>query len=540
MEVFRTATAVMIHSFVLNAQSAGRQRLLLLQQAAAVEGEAGEPTCVRDRDPRLKSENRPLKAAPRPESAPSVLLLIPPVSDKVSRRERQKNRVDPAAMATTTESRALSSRLQHIPAAALPRWAAGAAFVLVLMVSIAVAARFSRGETGDMRTWYDVGRRVLAGETLVGLPEYRYPPTFAVLTAPLAALPFGVFCFLWYAINLGLFVASMRLALRLTFPAAETIPVQCYWLPGLLVAVFAVDNLILGQTNILIMALLYWSLLETSRSRGWLAGVPLGAAIAIKAFVLPVLGYFAYRRQFGALASGLCSLAFFLWLLPAPVRGFQRNVSEVNLWTRRVVLPYLAHAQPGDWGHHGLDYENQSLCAETRRILTPVDAYPEERHSPTPLRVNVANLTERQVSAGLWVMFAVLAAVFAVACKWQRPTDKDQEVLEYALVTVAVLLVSAITWSYFFVTLLLPVTAALRLLRSQERLSKASAWALRLALGGLVLATLLLLDAHVRALGNLCWAAVLWFTALALACRDLRTTGGHHAAGCQALAQEPR
>lgn len=61
-----------------------------------------------------------------------------------------------------------------------------------------------------------------------------------------------------------------------------------------------------------------------------------------------------------------------------------------------------------------------------------------------------------------------------------------------------------------------------------------------LALGGLVLATLLLLDPHVRALGNLCWGAVLWFGALALACRDLRTTGGRHAAGCQALAQEPR
>jgi hypothetical protein len=169
-----------------------------------------------------------------------------------------------------------------------------------------------------------------------------------------------------------------------------------------------------------------------------------------------------------------------------------------------------------------------------------VDAYPEERHSPTALRVNVASLTERQVSAGLWVMFAVLAAVFAGACRWRRPGDRDQEVLEYALLTVAVLLVSAITWSYFFVTLLLPVSAALRLLRSQERLSKASAWALRLALGALVLATLLLLDAHVRALGNLCWAAVLWFAALALACRDLRTTGGRQASGGQALAHEPR
>lgn len=444
-------------------------------------------------------------------------------------------------MAVRTETRDLDLHQEH------PSWPAflhrapevALALGLVVVLSLGVALRFSAGEVGDTRTWYDVGRRVLTGASLVGLPEYRYPPTFALLVAPLSLLPFGVFFFAWYAINLGLFAVSVHLALRISFGTTEKIPGRCYWLPGLLVAAFVVDNLAVGQTNILIMALLYWSLLEASRNRGWLAGLPLGAAIAIKAFAAPLLGYFAWRRQPRMFASALLSLAFFLWLLPAPVRGFGRNATEVNLWAQRVVGPYLAHARCGDWGHHGLDYENQSLCAVVRRLLTPADAYPEERHSPTPLYVNLASLSDRQVGIVLCSLFALLVAVFLAACGWQRPRDRAQEGLEYGLAVVGVLLFSAIAWSYFFVLLLLPVTGALRVLRRPRRLSPASVWALRLALGGLGLATLLLLDAHSRALGNLCWATVLWFAVLALACRNLRTRSQHRVVRYQEPPQLP-
>jgi hypothetical protein len=211
----------------------------------------------------------------------------------------------------------------------------------------------------------------------------------------------------------------------------------------------------------------------------------------------------------------------------------------VKLWAQRVVWPYVAHARCGDWGHHGLDYENQSVCAVVRRLLTPADAYPEERRSSTPLYVNLASLADRQVGIALCSLFALLAAVFLAACGWQRPRDRGQEGLEYGLAMVGVLLLSAIAWSYFFVLLLLPVTGALRVLRRPRPLGPASVWALRLALGGLGLATLLLLNAHSRALGNLCWAAVLWFAALALACRDLRTGSQHRVVCCQEPPQLP-
>ena len=62
MEVFRTAVALMVRSMVLSAQAAGQQRLLWLQQSAAVGGEVGELARLRDENRQLKWENRLLKA----------------------------------------------------------------------------------------------------------------------------------------------------------------------------------------------------------------------------------------------------------------------------------------------------------------------------------------------------------------------------------------------------------------------------------------------------------------------------------------------
>jgi len=57
VKVFRTAAALMVRSMVLSAQSAGQQRLLWLQQSAAVGGDVGEVARLRDENRRLKSEN---------------------------------------------------------------------------------------------------------------------------------------------------------------------------------------------------------------------------------------------------------------------------------------------------------------------------------------------------------------------------------------------------------------------------------------------------------------------------------------------------
>ena len=432
------------------------------------------------------------------------------------------------------------------------RWAAAAVMLLVTAVMV---GKFLRHDYKDAEVWYDAGRRVLAGETLAGLPHYRYPPTFAVLVAPLTALGFAPFFFLWYGLNVGLFGASVLLTGKLTlgprpaspgggvrtsppFPLSksgeggagggdEELPRSAsrlghsLVLPVALVAVYAIDTLFLGQTNILIMALVYWAFLADLRGRQWTAGGPLGAAIAIKVFPVPLLAYFLYRRRYGVVASGVLWSLFFLFVLPGVVRGFGRNAQEVGEWSDRVAVPFVSHGRAGDWGQHSLDFGNQSLPAVARRFLTRVNAQVAAREGPG-IYVNIAELGDRATGAIVLGLSLLLALVFAYACGWRATDDPVRRATEYALATTLLLLTSALSWTYFFVMLLAPTTAAVLLLGERERLGRWPERMLQASLMGLGAATVLLASQYARAVGCVFWASLLLFVSLVVAAVELR------------------
>jgi hypothetical protein len=384
-----------------------------------------------------------------------------------------------------------------------------------------MVVKYVNGDFKDAEVWYDAGRRVLDGDGLAGLPHYRYPPAFAVLIAPLCALGLGPFYFLWYAINVGLFGLLFLLTRSICFPQGQPPPPWYPWLPALLVAPFAVDNLVLGQTNILITVLVYWALLEDSRGRWWRSGIPLGAAIAIKAFPAPLVVYLLYRGRLRASLAAVLSCAFFLLVLPALVRGPQRNLREVEDWRRRVVAPYLSRGEAGDWGQHALDFRNQSLSAVAGRYLTHVDAQVMAKRG-RPIFINVADLAPGQVYAAVLGLFAAMSVGFAVACGPRGPLTQTQLAAEYALASLLLLLVSAVSWTYFFVMLLLPVTVSVLLLDARDQLRPGPRRMLQVGFWAVPAAAVLLASDYARALGNLCWAAVLLFLALSVACWDLR------------------
>jgi hypothetical protein len=156
------------------------------------------------------------------------------------------------------------------------------------------------------------------------------------------------------------------------------------------------------------------------------------------------------------------------------------------------------------------------------RLLTRVDAYVAARQRAAPVFVNVASLSEAEVNWLVLAAFGALGASFLAACGWRRPREPRRQAVEYSLAIIVVLLVSALAWTYFFVMLLLPVAAALELLRRGEGLSAASRWGLRLGVAAVVASVPLLANWYARALGSVCWAALALYVGLALACRDLR------------------
>lgn len=396
-----------------------------------------------------------------------------------------------------------------------------AAGFIALVITAVMLIKLGEADFKDAEVWWNAGRRVLAGETVVGIRDYRYPPAFAVMISPLAAAPLYVFCFTWYLVNLGLFVVSLRLAVQLVNPASSWSELPRYWLPVLLVAVFAIDNLFLGQTNVLVMLLVYWALLEVSRKREWLAGIPLAGAIAVKVFPATLIGYLAYRLRVKAVVATVAASLLFMLVVPAPVRGARRNYEETRAWWVRVVEPYLSRGKAGDWGQHALDFGNQSLQAVAHRYLTNVNAYVIARDPQRSLYVNFADLTPKAVNLILLALFAALGVSFVAASGLRRPSDRLQQATEYSLAVILVLLVSALSWTYFFVMLLLPIATALTLL-ARGSLRPGTAWMLKAGLVASGLAAPLLMSSYARALGHVFWATMVLYVGLAMACWDLR------------------
>jgi len=436
-------------------------------------------------------------------------------------------------MGPTNKREEASVRQARSPQAARRGLHAAAAILFVLLTAVMVG-KYLHHDWKDAPVWYDVGWRVLTKQTLVGLTSYRYPPTFAVLISPLCALPFGVFFFVWYALNAVLFAVAIRQTARLVYPPrgvwqgssiegwsgfrpqVETTSPPLPWLAVLMVGIYAIDNLYLGQTNILVMVLVYGSFLYLLRNREWACGVPLGLSIAIKVFTAPLVVYLLYRRRWRAAASSVLSCVFFLLLFPAPVRGLDRNLQEVSEWGKRVVEPYLSKGKAGDWGQHALDFGNQSVQAVAHRYLTHVDANVAARRDK-PIYVNLVNLKESQVNRLVVAGFLAFGLAFIAACGWRGPRSRDQEVVEYALAIILVLLVSAIAWTYFFVMMLLPLAVAARLAREGEGITQRSRAALWAGMAIFAAATLLLGIHYLRALGSVCFAAALLYLALARA-----------------------
>lgn len=216
----------------------------------------------------------------------------------------------------------------------------------------------------------------------------------------------------------------------------------------------------------------------------------------------------------------MLSCGFFLFVLPAPARGFSRNAGEVSDWVDRVAMPYLSRGEAGDWGQHGIDLRNQSLPAVARRFLTNVDAQVMARERE-PIHVNVADLPEGTVNVIILAAFAGLGLVFLWATGLRRPRSALGLAAEYGLATALLLLVSALSWTYFLVMLALPLAVALRLLDVQG-IDGRTRTALRLSLWGMGLAAVLLVSYYARAAGNLFWGTALLYLVLAYACRRLR------------------
>jgi hypothetical protein len=194
--------------------------------------------------------------------------------------------------------------------------------------------------------------------------HYAYSPLFALVVSPLARLDFRDQVMVWYAISVGLGALCVAecgwlLALiRRDGPSAAAAGVP-RWIvaTALLTVIFpALDSLQRGQLGLLITWLLLLGLRCSLAAPNWVAaglgGLVLALPVSIKLTpLLPValLALASLRaRGEGTAGEGFASrgltlgagimlgLALFVFVLPAALLGWNRNLAHLETWVGRV------------------------------------------------------------------------------------------------------------------------------------------------------------------------------------------------------------
>ena len=93
-------------------------------------------------------------------------------------------------------------------------------------------------------------------------------------------------------------------------------------LPGFVTITFVFDMFDLGQPNLVLLALMLFGFWLLQHGRPWMAGSMFALATAIKVFPVAVFPYLIWRRQWATAASMVVFLGVFLFVLPAPFRGY--------------------------------------------------------------------------------------------------------------------------------------------------------------------------------------------------------------------------
>jgi hypothetical protein len=204
-----------------------------------------------------------------------------------------------------------------------------------------------------------------------------------------------------------------------------------------------------------------------SRGRSWLGGSMFALATAIKVFPVAVLPYLLWRRRWAASASMIvCTLAL-LFVLPAPVRGFDRNVSELRTWFNAMVGS-SSEKGFGQRDEQNWSWVNQSIIAITHRLTRPINFNLDDA-SKKPEYMNVVSVDYKTAN---WIVLAVsaliglgfIAVIPAYAKMTPRSTAEELGIL-FCLMTVA----SPLARQYYFIWLFLPLTVLIHRAAFDER-----------------------------------------------------------------------
>ena len=283
---------------------------------------------------------------------------------------------------------------------------------------------------------------------------YIYLPLFATLLGPLAALRYSTAATIWYLANAAMaLLAAIMLGRSLRFP-----PHAILLLAGAtLIFPATYGTLVFGQTGNALNLMLVGALLLSAspmrhRSADLLAGVLLGAAVALKMYPA-VLGlvYLLHRRVATLLAGGLTVGGAILACLTAG--GWE----SLRRWlTCAAPIVAISDIFPA----------NQSVIGVTGRLFpyahSTIRLPAAEGYTPIELSPFLGFPALRVIVPALAII-AILAASCVAIHRAAHSDDSASFWLSYAIAISAMLLLWPVTWDVHSVHLLIPLLVIARL-----------------------------------------------------------------------------
>jgi alpha-1,2-mannosyltransferase len=323
------------------------------------------------------------------------------------------------------------------------------AFIAFILLAIVVYDARIRREMVDFTIWQRAVERGLHGEPLYrqedGHYQFKYFPGFVLMMAPFALVDEDTGKWLWFATSLGLLV--VLLCGSITALPGRRLP---HWVLAsctvVLMAKFYAHELLLGQTNLLLGALLLAALLAVRRDQPVVAGGLVGLAVFVKPYALILVPWLLVTRGWRAAAMAAAIVATGL-LLPATIYSWNGNLDLLREWFRTVsdsTTPNL------------LGNDNVSIAAMWAKWL-----------GPGSLASSLALLT-------------VVGTLVLVIVAWRRRRAvAAPDYLEWALLMLLVPLISPQGWDY---VLLLATPAVVCAVDRWPELTRPWQWGLGIAL----------------------------------------------------------
>ncbi len=209
---------------------------------------------------------------------------------------------------------------------------------LLAMVAVTAFAGRSRREMYDFEVYRIAGARAAAAEPLYRIEDghwqFKYLPAFALVISPLSQLTPVAARGVWFFLSVALIAVLVNRSYML-MPDRRRGAAFLICLTVLVMGKFYVREVGLGQSNLLLAALVLAAVGRWYRRRDTASGVLLAAATIVKPYAIVFLPYLLARRKWSGVAGFFGVLAFAL-LAPAARYGWAGNVDQLAGWWRVV------------------------------------------------------------------------------------------------------------------------------------------------------------------------------------------------------------